>query len=326
MLFVYSDTEKVRDSLYQTETQAFPWELEILKSKTLRRLKHLTHYGASSLITPVTHTRYEHTIGVWTVISTFFKEDKDLRIAALLHDIGHLPFSHAVEKTLGFNHHHLTEERILSEEIASILQKYGFSPYRIIELLNEDTPLSHKTPYLSADHLDSFVRDSFMLGKYQEQPSNLLKRITFNDKYVETDEETAFIILKAIYADHLSFLNPINLGIDALLAKTIEIYVEHKEVDRTVIQSLTNNELIQLLLNSNIKEVENLMSVILWNPECITVHDHMIEGAFEVEVKKVYDKTPLVNGVPLTTINEKASSILEEIRSLQKSYYISIGN
>ncbi|MFD1739795.1 HD domain-containing protein [Bacillus salitolerans] len=319
-MYIFSNQAEVHEPLYDTTISLYPWEYELLQTRPVRRLKFLSHYGTGSFVTSVKHSRYEHTIGVWTLIATFFPKDEELRIAALLHDIGHLPFSHAVEKTLGFNHHHITEEKIRSEEVTSILVKHHFLPERIIDLLNQDTPLSHKTPYICADHLDSFLRDAYMLGKKGIHPSEVIRTMSFNQQYVDADYHTSKHIMLMIYHDHTSFLSPKLLALDALLAKAISEYARDQFID---IQQLTNNELIQVLVSSENVRVKEIMNIILWEPERIKIHHEQVDNAEKVEVRKVYDKTPLVDGVPLISICSESKHLLQSIRALQKDYYIS---
>lgn len=323
MVYVFKQPKEIIEPFYQTSINSLPCEVELLQSRTLRRLKFLSHFGTGSLFTSAKHSRFEHTIGVWTIISTFFPKDEELRIAAVLHDIGHLPFSHAVERTLGFNHHKITEENIRGEEISTILSKYGYSPERIIEILDNDSPLSHKTPYLSADHLDSFLRDAYMLGKSKEHPATIFKNLSFNHHNVETNVETGKHIMGAIYEDHKTFLSPIALALDAMLAKAISIFAGEKEVDLQFIQSLTNNELLNLLQSSEIKAIDDILTIILWDPERVSIYSEVIRGAEKIEVKKIYDKTPLVNGTPLTEICSDSLEKLKAIRLMKKSYYYS---
>jgi len=66
----------------------------------LRRLQRIAHYGASARILPMTHTRFIHTVGVFTLAVHLRPEDWPLRLAALLHDVGHLPFSHSAGRAL----------------------------------------------------------------------------------------------------------------------------------------------------------------------------------------------------------------------------------
>jgi HD superfamily phosphohydrolase len=323
MQYIFRNPENIYDPFYQINTKANPWEYELLQSKALKRLKFLSHYGTASFISAAKHSRYEHTVGVWTIIAHFFPTEKELRVAALLHDIGHLPFSHAVERTLGFNHHTISEDYIRGQEISTILKKYGFKPQTIIDLLNEDSPLTHKTPYLSADHLDSFLRDSYMLGKLDKHPSTIINNVSFSGHFVEADLSTSESIMNAIFHDHTSFLEPTCLALDALLAKAISIYIRQKEIHLGTIPILTNHELLQLLLHSNIQEVEEILDIIVWNPEKINIHYEEVKNAEKIEVKKVYDKSPLVNNVPLNEISPDAEFMLNQIRSFKKTYYFS---
>ncbi|WP_407270349.1 HD domain-containing protein [Radiobacillus sp. PE A8.2] len=323
-MYIFNDPKEFFEPLYQTKVKIFPWEFELLHTKTLRRLKHLSHYGTGSFITTVKHSRFEHTIGVFTVIATFFPDEEELRIAALLHDIGHLPFSHAVEKTLSFNHHQLTEQYIKEIEVASILDKYGFSADRVIALLNDNSPLSHQTPYLSADHFDSFMRDAYMNGKSKEHPAEVFKRISFQGNYIEADLQTSRTIMHSIHADHANFLSPVMVCLDALLAKAITIYAAETEVELGVIQRLVNSELIQLLREVKIDRITNILDTIMYNPERLSVYPVPGNELDEIRVVKIYDKTPLVDGAPLTAFCEESQVLMGEIRAMKKTYYFGL--
>jgi hypothetical protein len=51
----------------------------------------------------MTHTRFTHTLGVFTLVAHLCPTDSGLRLIALLHDVGHIPFSHSVERALGLD-------------------------------------------------------------------------------------------------------------------------------------------------------------------------------------------------------------------------------
>jgi HD superfamily phosphohydrolase len=310
------------EPLYQYEMKVLPCELELFQCKTLRRLKFLSHYGTASLFSPIMHSRLDHTIGVWSVIARFFSENLELRLAALLHDIGHLPFSHAVEKTLGFNHHANTEKLIREGEVGTILKKHGFEPEKIVALLNVDTPLTSKTKFLGADHFDSFLRDSYLAGDMKQKPSELVNNIHFSGNYIETDVETGLHIMEAMVHDHLAFLNPQAIAIDGLLAKAVTVYANYHEVQPSFIERLTNYELIYHLQTSECEEAQELMNVILWEPHRIMITEEEQEGALKVDVKKIYDKEVLVFGSPITHYSEEAKQKLKKIRELMKTYYV----
>ncbi|NQT83908.1 HD domain-containing protein [bacterium] len=129
-------------------------EREVIDSRPLQRLRHIHQLGMSHLVYPgATHKRFEHSLGVmelagrvfdvlthWRntsdwVLDVFPKIDDRLwigywrmvlRIAALCHDIGHLPFSHVAEKELlpkGWSHERLTMQLIRSDAMSSMWSK-----------------------------------------------------------------------------------------------------------------------------------------------------------------------------------------------------------
>ena len=126
-------------------------ERRVLDSRPFQRLRHIHQLALSYLVYPgATHKRFEHSLGVMELASSVFdivthpdavhdrirslipeisQRDKlgywrgVLRMAALCHDIGHLPFSHAAEKELlpeGWNHEKISAEIIKSGEMKKI--------------------------------------------------------------------------------------------------------------------------------------------------------------------------------------------------------------
>lgn len=126
-------------------------ERRILNSRPVQRLRHIHQLAFSFLVYPgATHRRFEHSLGVMELAGRVFDtvtkkpvpeaireslpqlQDpvqlqywrRVVRIAALCHDIGHLPFSHAAEEELlptGWNHERLTRELLESPEMAALL-------------------------------------------------------------------------------------------------------------------------------------------------------------------------------------------------------------
>ncbi len=126
-------------------------ERELIDSPPVRRLKYIHQLALSYLIYPgATHTRFEHALGTMELASRAFDAlarnspnlvhevfgDDDerrrwratVRVAGLLHDVGHAPFSHAGDPLFTGevrNHEEMTEKAILSEPIAGILRSTG---------------------------------------------------------------------------------------------------------------------------------------------------------------------------------------------------------
>ncbi len=142
-------------------------ERQVVNSPPFQRLRHIHQLALTYLVYPgASHKRFEHSLGVMELASRVFDivthqsnlsdkvEDdlnefvdlddlsnwrKVLRIASLLHDVGHLPFSHAAEKDLlpsGWDHERITQNIILSNEMEEILRslKTPLQAERIVKL------------------------------------------------------------------------------------------------------------------------------------------------------------------------------------------------
>ena len=123
-------------------------ERQVLDSPPFQRLRYIHQLAMTYLVYPgATHRRFEHSLGVMELATRVYEVITDnltdsikelfpetcaddelrywrrvLRLAALCHDIGHLPFSHASEELLprGWDHERMTRELILSPEMKAI--------------------------------------------------------------------------------------------------------------------------------------------------------------------------------------------------------------
>jgi uncharacterized protein len=305
--------------------QPLPWEVELFQSKPVRRLKHLAHFGAGALVTSVVHSRYEHTIGVWKLASYFFPDDKLLRAAAILHDIGHLPFSHAVESALNFNHHQLTEKRILGEEITSILAKASIESSAVVELLRKPSVLTGTDDILGIDHLDSFFRDTYMYYNLEVSPMQILSNLVCTEQGIETDMDIGLYLLQLIKKDHELFLSPFLVAADCLLAEAIKLHwnEQPQHADRESFVVLTDADVVAMLTSSSSLEAQRIIETLLYKPDNICIFDQVGEG-HQINVRKIYAKVPLCNGSPLTEVSVEAKRIIDGLANLEFTYYVRI--
>ncbi|MFH1538569.1 MAG: HD domain-containing protein [bacterium] len=182
-------------------------ERKVLDSRPFQRLRHIHQLAMTYLVYPgATHRRFEHSLGVLELSTRIFDtinnpnniyddsvrrvlppEDyyqywrKVLRMAALCHDLGHLPFSHAAERELlpvGWDHERLTAEIILCEELKSIWDDMKIKPedaakiavgpdnYRKSPFSDLENILSEiiSGDALGADRMDYLLRDSHHAG------------------------------------------------------------------------------------------------------------------------------------------------------------------
>src|SRR3972149_6979956 len=101
---------EIRDPIYGFIFPTKP-EFEIIDTPIFQRLKNIKQLALTNLVYPsANHTRFEHSIGVLHITSLMSekllpgKENEEkrrlIRLSALLHDIGHGPFSHVSEYIL----------------------------------------------------------------------------------------------------------------------------------------------------------------------------------------------------------------------------------
>jgi uncharacterized protein len=162
-------------------------EREIIDTPIFQRLRRIRQLAGCHLVYPGgQHSRFEHVIGcmylagnVSEVLSTrnvgFRREDGNkLRIAALLHDIGHGPFSHMFEEVLAekttLTHEDMTRKIVRGTEIGDIVERHGFSKKGISDLSigKSNTEKEFMNDVigggLSVDIMDYLLRDSYFTG------------------------------------------------------------------------------------------------------------------------------------------------------------------
>ena len=185
-------------------------ERQLLDSPPIQRLRHIHQLALSHLIYPgATHKRLEHSLGVMHLAGQIFDtvverqshndeireilpevEDEQkksywrtvLRLAALCHDVGHLPFSHAAEEELlpdGWDHEQLTAVILKDHRLKSVLETCT-PPIRVEDVIKlaigrkaKGLTFSNWEAILSeivvgdvfgADRMDYLLRDSHHAG------------------------------------------------------------------------------------------------------------------------------------------------------------------
>lgn len=145
----------------------------------LRRIKQLgtsffTFHGAE-------HSRFNHSLGVYEIVRRILanfegqpywnKEERLLCLAAaLLHDLGHGPFSHAFEKVFKLDHEDFTKKIILGDtEINHVLRRVADDfPEKVAEVINktyhDKLVVSMISSQIDADRMDYLQRDAYFTG------------------------------------------------------------------------------------------------------------------------------------------------------------------
>lgn len=155
-------------------------ELALIDSLPLQRLRRIKQLPGSEYVYPgAVNTRFEHSLGVMHLAGVMGEslcgESETvelLRLAGLLHDLGHGPFSHSFETILmenfGISHEEMTSILIRRTEISDLLGKMGFSSDEIVDLIkgvHREKSLSKVVnSSIDSDKMDYIVRDSYHTG------------------------------------------------------------------------------------------------------------------------------------------------------------------
>ena len=175
--------EILRDPLWNN-VRVDELTLQLIDTDVFQRLRYVRQLGLAYLVYPgATHTRFEHAVGAYhlargTVAMMAERDVLDgagaeeqavVRAAALLHDVGHYPFSHALEEIGQLHHEDVARPLIMTGAIAELLTQ-GISrdaPQRVFDLINgiSTSPLQGLiSGSLDLDKIDYLKRDAFMCG------------------------------------------------------------------------------------------------------------------------------------------------------------------
>ncbi len=157
--------------------------VSLIDTPEFQRLRRIRQLGlAYFAYQAAEHSRFTHSLGAFHLAGRMIaklrlsydipdKAQTAVRVAALLHDIGHGPFSHVIESILGFHHEEFTIKAVLSPdtEIGKLLKAYSptlandvaaiirgeFKPLALAQLVSSQ---------LDVDRMDYLLRDSLMTG------------------------------------------------------------------------------------------------------------------------------------------------------------------
>ena len=172
--------EIVRDPLWNN-IRLEPEALAVVDTPAVQRLRYVRQLGHAFLVYPgATHTRFEHALGTYHLARRVLAQLDELegrrpdpaeglavRIAALLHDIGHYPFSHALEEAGLPHHEELATRHLTSGPLAAALERLGVPAARLLSLIQGTSPSplgGIVASSLDVDKLDYLSRDATMCG------------------------------------------------------------------------------------------------------------------------------------------------------------------
>ena len=348
-------TDPIHDFIRLNKT-----EHQIIDTSVFQRLRRIKQLSGAHLIYPgAQHTRFEHSLGVMHIASmagialqskgiTTNDDISNLRLAALLHDIGHGPFSHLFEEVLQRknkrSHEQIGKQIILKTEIGDILSKNGFDKKLIHNLAVGEGKLQFMNEIvsgaLSADMMDYLLRDGYFTGAEHAKIDH--NRITYSlDVYkkklaldrsalvnFETMMISRFQMFKAVYfhktvrSGEVMLLEAMTLADDelGLTSLTLNDYV--KQTDESIMALLlsvpeTTRELKaakKIAMDYQNRKLfkcvfESTLSSNLSQKVMQELKDRIVRKS-KVDVSQVFLDTSTTNSIPLTPSKKESKSII----------------
>ena len=175
--------EIIRDPLWNN-IRVDPVAMRLVDTREFQRLRYVRQLGLAHLVYPgATHSRFEHALGTYHLASRTLSllaergeleriggdERQIIRVAALLHDIGHYPFSHALEEIGAINHEDVAGPLLTGGELGEALRAElgADAPDRVHALVRgqSESPLQGLiSGSLDLDKIEYLKRDALMCG------------------------------------------------------------------------------------------------------------------------------------------------------------------
>ena len=262
----------IRDSVYG-DINLNNFEVSIMDMPQFQRLRRIKQLGLISLIYPgANHTRFEHSIGTMNLGSKLAEElelEKDeielIRTSALLHDIGHGPFSHVSEGVLSVPHEKLTEYVIKNTSMKDLLEE-KFDVNEIVDIINGR---GHLGPIVSGeldvDRMDYLLRDSHNTGvaygviDYERIISNLKLEngLILDIKGVQAAEGalvSRYFMYPSVYQHHTTRV------VNSMFRRALKRTIDEKIIDENDIYKYDDNDMISIFRHCDNPFVNDIMN------------------------------------------------------------------
>lgn len=239
------DTKVFRDVVHDYIRVEYMPIWKLINTKEFQRLRRIKQLGGTSMVFPsAEHSRFVHSLGVYEITRQMIELDQvkkhltdyerlTVLCAALLHDLGHGPFSHSFEGIFQYNHEEMTTALIrghtevhdvlsqidpqLPEDVARIIEKKADKPM-LVQMISSQ---------VDADRMDYLLRDSYNCGVTYGQfdLSRILRtmrivdnRIVFKSSGVQAIED---YILARYYMYWQVYYHPVSRSYEQVLGSVM---------------------------------------------------------------------------------------------------------
>lgn len=347
------------DPVYGFITIPHPLIFDLIEHPWFQRLRRIRQLGMSHMVYPgALHTRFQHAIGALhltsQVIDTLRSKGNEIteeealavQIAILLHDIGHSPFSHALEHSIvtGISHESVSllfMEKLNDEfngqlSLAIQIFKGTYTKFFLHQLVSSQ---------LDMDRLDYLNRDSFYTGVLEGKigAQRIIKMLDVEQGRLVVEEKGVYSIEKFIIARRLMYwqvyLHKTVLAAEQLL---VNILIRAKELVSTgeklfatpafsyfIENNCTENELrnnLDLLeLYAKLDDYDIFSSIKVWADHRDPILSRLCKGIVNRELYKIRLRKEVYSELDLASY-KKAALKLFNITEKETHYFAFIGS
>ena len=266
----------------------FPFDLlyEIIDHPYFQRLRRISQMGLSNYVYPgATHSRFAHALGalhlMTTAIETLRSKDVDISdeeylgvcIAILLHDIGHGPFSHALEEVfLPISH-----ENITIAIMKKLNVEFNGQLTTALQIFQNNHTKKFLTQLVSSqldmDRMDYLMRDSFYSGVAEGIVGykRIISMLSVVDNQLVVEEKGIYSVQKFLVSRHIMYLQ-VYLHKNSIVAEQmLKSYVMRLKIlvnefnypidNLRIMQILTDNQIFNGKFNQNLETFTTLDDV-----------------------------------------------------------------
>ena len=257
----------INDPVYGFITIDHPLLLSIIAHPYYQRLRRIHQMAFAHLVYPgAVHSRLHHSLGAYHLMSCALNELKNkgtiitpeeelgAKIAILLHDVGHGPYSHALENELIKGIHHEAISLLIMQKLN---EEYDQQLQKAIDIFTDHYPkhFLHQlvSGQLDVDRMDYLSRDSFFTGVSEGVISydRILKMLVVKDDELMIEEKGIYSIEKFLVARRLMYwqvyLHKAVMGAEMLLVKIIH---RAKELIGKKIAAVAATDALNFFLNN----------------------------------------------------------------------------
>lgn len=306
--------------------------LKLIAHPWYQRLRRIHQMAMAHLVYPgAVHTRLHHSLGAYHLmrcalfeltgkgVQITAEEQQAAKIAILLHDIGHGPFSHALEQTLAEGMHH---EEISLLIIKELNKQFDGQLSMAIEIFTDIYPKKYLhqlvSGQLDVDRMDYLTRDSFFTGVIEGTIGydRILKMLTVHNGELMIEEKGIYSIEKFLVARRLMYwqvyLHKTVLSAEQMLKRIIKRARLVKAVCQEPLNSFINQPLANVTLEQfcSIDDYDVLVAIKNWSSNGDKVLSVLCRGIIDRHLLKV---KYVAEAVPEQYVTEKAKEISERL-------------